>query len=350
MKFITARNTLLAMVLFTFFIAGLGVWQVQTNPQSERPQTQRIDETSYTEEQKKQQIPVTIGVYPLTVYRIDTVANTYQMTAYVWMKWKGDITPDKSLEIMNTVDSSGLLQTLIYSGTLEDGSTYTVSKIDGTFFQSFDMAKFPVDTQKLSLIFEDSEYFSDEMRYVADVKQSNAERLKIPGWDIKNLKFIETEAVYNTNFGVGDDVPNSVVPQLEFSIVIQRPIMTYLIKFLFPLTLILLTYYIVFWLPYVMVESKIYFITGTLLTVMFFQQVFMGKTDIQQLVLIDYIFLFTYLSTVLSLIIKIYFYYKIQAGWEEERAVAWDRAIFSVHYMAYVLLTFWVFMQYYSLT
>ena len=350
MKFITARNTLLAMVLFTFLIAGFGVWQVQTNSLSERTQTQRIDQTSFTEEQKSKQIPVTIGVYPLTVYRIDTVANTYQMTAYVWMSWKGDITPDKSLEIMNTVDSSGLLQTLIYSGKLKDGSTYTLSKIDGTFFQSFDMAKFPVDTQKLSLVFEDSDYYSDDMRYVADVQQSNSEKLKIPGWEIRNLQFIETETVYHTNFGFVDGEPNSDVPQLQFNIVIQRPIMSYLIKFVFPLSLILLTYYIVFWLPYVMVESKLYFITGTLLTIMFFQQIYMGTTDNQQLVLIDYIFLFTYLSTVLTLLIKIFFYYKIQAGWEEERAVVWDRVIFSMHYVSYVLLTFWVFMQYYSMS
>jgi hypothetical protein len=288
---------------------------------------------------------VTIGVYPLTVYRIDTVANTYQMTAYVWMKWKGNLTPDKSLEIMNTVDSSGLLQTLIYSGTQEDGSKYSLSKIDGTFYQSFNTAKFPVDSQQLSLIFEDSDNYTDKIRYVADVQQSNAERLKIPGWDIKKLQFIETEAVYNTNFGFDDGDHKSNVPQLQFNIVIQRPIMSYLIKFVFPLTLILLTYYIVFWLPYVMVESKLYFITGTLLTIMFFQQVFMGKTDNQQLVLIDYIFLFTYISTVMSLIIKIYFYYKIQAGWEEERAVVWDRVIFSVHYVAYVLLILWVFLQ-----
>jgi len=212
------------------------------------------------------------------------------------------------------------------------------------------MANFPVDTQKLSLIFEDSDYYSDDMRYVADVQQSNPEKLKIPGWEIRNLQFIEAETVYNSNLGFVDVEPKSCCPQLQFNIVIQRPIMTYLIKFVFPLTLILLTYYIVFWLPYVMVESKLYFITGTLLTVMFFQQVFMGKTDIQQLVLSDYIFLFTYLSTVVSLIIKIFFYYKIQAGWEEERAVVWDRVIFSVHYVSYVLLIFWVFLQYYALT
>ena len=95
-------------------------------------------------------------------------------------------------------------------------------------------------------------------------------------------------------------------------------------------------------------ETVIFIIAGTLLSIMFVQQLYMGKTENQQLVLIDYIYLYAYVSTFLTIITKMYFYNKIEAGWEEENALVWDRVFCSVHYVTYVLLIFWVFVQYFT--
>ena len=64
-----------------------------------------VDNTNYSDEIKQTQNKVTVGVYPLNVYKIDTASNTFQMTAYVWMTWRGDdLQPNETLDIVNLVD------------------------------------------------------------------------------------------------------------------------------------------------------------------------------------------------------------------------------------------------------
>lgn len=115
---------------------------------------------------------------------------------------------------------------------------------------------------------------------------------------------------------------------------------------MFPLTLILLANYIVYWLPYAFIESKLFFISGTLLSLMFLQQQYLGRIPNQQLVLIDYVYLFSYLATFLTMMGKIYFYKKITKGWDEQRADMWDKLIFTGQIVVYAVLVLGIYLKY----
>jgi hypothetical protein len=102
----------------------------------------------------------------------------------------------------------------------------------------------------------------------------------------------------------------------------------------------------VFWLPYAFIESKLYFITGTLLSLIFLQQQYIPKINGQQLVLIDYLYIFSYMSTFMTLISKLYFYRKIEGGWDESEAAMWDKMIFLGHFLVYMTMVLGIFWKY----
>ena len=76
------------------------------------------------------------------------------------------------------------------------------------------------------------------------------------------------------------------------------------------------------------------------------KQLYIGKIANQQIVLIDYLYLFAYLSTFLTVISKLCFYKKIENGWEESEAVMWDKMIFLGHFVIFLVIVLGIFVQY----
>ena len=346
-RFLTKRFLLTIGVIF-FVVLGIFASIYYFNPNdTSSDKVVFVDNTNYSDEIKQTQNTVTVGVYPLNVYKIDTASNTFQMTAYVWMIWKGDdLQPNETFDIVNLVSTSSFTKTEITNQTLSDGREYYLMKIDGTFFKSFDMSDYPVDQQQLTLTFEDSIDTSDDVIYVPDVANTKSDLLSIPGWELKQIVYTASDHAYQSNLGFSDNSTDNNVTRLDFSIVINHPFLFYFMKFVFPLTLILLANYIVFWMPYAFIETKITVIGGTLLSIMFLQQLYNEKISNQQIVLIDYLYLFAYLSTFLSIISKFYFYKKIESGWDESEAAMWDKMIFLGHFVVYMVMVLGIFWKY----
>jgi hypothetical protein len=40
---------------------------------------------------------VKIGFYPVSVHQLDVANNTYYIDTYVWLRWKGEIDPTKTI-------------------------------------------------------------------------------------------------------------------------------------------------------------------------------------------------------------------------------------------------------------
>ena len=87
------------------------------------------------------------------------------------------------------------------------------------------------------------------------------------------------------------------------------------------------------------------FLNTSLLTILFLA-FSCAKISNQQIVLIDYLYLFAYLSTFLSIISKFYFYRKIEDGWGESEAVMWDKIIFLGHFVVYMVMVLGIFWKY----
>ncbi|MFN5058923.1 MAG: hypothetical protein ACK5GU_03300, partial [Chloroflexota bacterium] len=240
---------------------------------------------------------VSIGIYPLEVYDIDFQRNTYKMVAYVWMVWDRQhslvvdegLYPPSTFEIMNLVDSWDYKQTELINTTMSDDYQYYLMKIDGTFFQDFDVSQYPLDRQVLTITFEDVEWLDTEVIFIPDLEDTRLQDgISIPGWKINKIDYLSDTHIYDSKFGYIDDNKSYAYSQLSFRIYIERPIQFFVFKFVFPLFIIILFSLISLWMPINQFEVRIALSGSSLLNLVFLQQLYNDKIiATRQLVLMD---------------------------------------------------------------
>jgi hypothetical protein len=294
------------------------------------------------------QTQVDIGIYPLEVYDIDFQRNTYKMSAYVWMNWdstyefdhKEVLSPPKTLEFMNLVDSWDFTQTEVVSDTLENGKSYSVMKIEGTFFQNFDLSRYPLDRQSLTIIFEDNQWIASEFVYVPDLVDTRLQDgIRIPGWKINGLTYSADAHTYGSKFGYEDDAESYAYSQITFGISIERPIQYFALKFVFPLTIIIIFSLIALWIPLNQFEVRIALSGSSLLNLVFLQQLYSDKIiTSQQLVLIDVLYIWAYISIILTLAELIYSHNQYVNKYSEQEILQRNRLYFLFHILVFVFL------------
>ena len=133
---------------------------------------------------------VTVGAFMVNIYGIDFQSNTCFITAYVWFIWRGHADPTATLEFANAVEDWQLKTTksFVMPTTLPDGSKYQEMRVNGLFYQDYDLRRYPLDTQAIALDLEDGRRAMDEVVFIADRERSGIDaHVQIPGWNIMGL-------------------------------------------------------------------------------------------------------------------------------------------------------------------
>jgi len=247
--------------------------------------------------------PVTVGVYLVNAYDVNISANTYYLSGYLWMRWQGDIDPMSSMEFANMVEEWSMSRTLIDEEPvlLQDGSKYQIMRFQGRFFQPFDLSDYPLDRQELSIYIENDTSTLDDLVYVADFVDSGyGSRIFIPGWNIRDLQVAELVHDYRTNFGETGN--SSIYSTLKFSLELRRLSNLFIWKLLLPLIIVLLTNWLALLLLPTMRDVRTAMPATALLTTVFLHQASMDAIpQVSTLVLMDYIYVFSYFFILLTL-------------------------------------------------
>ena len=219
---------------------------------------------------------VTIGFFPISIYGLDISSNTFYLDTYLWLKWKGDIDPAESMELVNAVDKSSMVieKLLDTPSILSDGSKYQIMRIEGHFFQSFLLNDFPLDTQRLSILVEDSTHGFQQISYVVDhVSSGIGDQLYIPGWHIKSWDATSLTHDYGTTFGESDtqSAGGSIYSAVRFEINISRPSSYFFWKLLLPLVIVISASWVGLMLDYTLVEARTGMPATALLTTVFYR-------------------------------------------------------------------------------
>ena len=249
---------------------------------------------------------VTVGVYINNVYDLSIASNTYYLSGYLWMRWQGDFDPTATLELTNAVEDWGLTETLLAETpqVLPDGSNYQVFRIQGRFFQPFDLQNYPLDKQELALYVEDSAETIDKISYIPDTQSAGYDvRLLIPGWNVKNLNANMYAHDYGTDLGETGVETASKYSALKFSLQLDRVQNLFVWKLLLPLLIVLLTNWLALLLKPHMIEVRTAMPATALLTTVFLQQASLDAIpQVSTLVLMDKIYALSYVFIILTLI------------------------------------------------
>lgn len=292
-----ARFLLLPAVFFLGLVLPLQAFAEKKTPPPSVPQAAKSSSPEVVE----------VGVWPTVIYNLDYDSDTYYVTAYVWFIWSGDIDPTETVEFTNNVESWGLTKTKTYRKPvkLPDGRWYQALRIEGRFFNSFSLKRFPLESHTLTIKIEDNTYTADKLVYRFDHRHSGLDSgLDITGWTVASWAGSAGNHHYASNLGdesVGSD--SSDYSTINFQIRITRPLHFFIWKMLLPVLIILLACWTALLLHPSELSSRAAMTGTALLTTVFMQQGYTSKLpELNYLVLLDKIYVVVYFLIIISLL------------------------------------------------
>lgn len=141
---------------------------------------------------------VTFGAYINDIYSLDLRAGTAEVDVDLWTISNSPEDWLERLEVKN-----GLIEERSAEVKKRIGSKYYISeRLKIKLTQDYQLSKFPMDSQKVSIFFQDSGLERENLIFVPDLGNSRcSSELSLHGWEIGKMDIFEKPRVYKTNFG-----------------------------------------------------------------------------------------------------------------------------------------------------
>lgn len=172
-------------------------------------------------QEKKTPDTVKAGVYITSIHDIDFKQNEFAVNLWLWLKYKNkDFNFDQNLEIPQAKSFSKLYTTIDSSG----GEIYMLMKLQCLMKDSWKISNFPFDKQMLRLSFENSQFDSESLVFVADTLGNHYDpRFTLRGWNIDSFSIVNGIKLYETGFGDASlDTPHTEYSNLKVRVGITR--------------------------------------------------------------------------------------------------------------------------------
>ena len=190
------------------------------------------------------------GIEPEQAYDVSPNTDSWALNFYMWFRWKGPDDPSSTTAFDNATNAS-TRYTVKYSYTnghgaetpirVSDGFKYQLLYIQAGFSNNFDLSRYPLDTQGLSIEFENTTYDFRQMVYLPDPQRSFDQEFAVPDWTTKSITYASYVKHYHTDFG---DTDLGVAYQNwslgTYTITISRPITHFVAKLLLPLLVVII--------------------------------------------------------------------------------------------------------------
>lgn len=222
------RWWIIILVIAIALVGGTLTWITYTNTQEDLMNIEAqiypdVVESGLTADDYAQPAnaeKVTTGIYVDKVKSLSVKDNLWIVDFYIWFKWKGDLKPGDNFQVIDGAVSDKDIQ-LIKNGTVGD-ENYELYKVTATITKKFDMNRFPVDEQFLSIIIQDKTDGREKLIFMPDIESSSiGPNVNFPGYEI--IGFNMTEKPYSYNSTMGDPtVESDTFSQLRTGILLSR--------------------------------------------------------------------------------------------------------------------------------
>lgn len=246
---------------------------------------------------------VVVGAYLNDIQSLDLKTHTFAADLYLWFRWKNkELDPLATLEFNNPSELWGHTRTNDYEKAekLDGDELYNVIHVQGRFSCKLPLYDYPFDRQTLFIEFEDSNLAASAMRYVPDkVPLKVNPSLRLPGFDIGAAHFLVSTQKYETNFGDTRVHGHDAFSRGRIELKISRPTTPQAIKMLLPVLCVVICAAMMFLFGTQHVDSRVELGITSLLTVVALQMTMNDNLpEVAYLVLIDKIYLATYLFVI----------------------------------------------------
>jgi branched-chain amino acid transport system substrate-binding protein len=256
------------------------------------------------------------GIDMIEISNLDLVEDAITLDFYIWFRHQGNVNAAEIVFI------NGLGDVALGSPIADEvigGYTYQAYRVKGTFVNEFQFQPYPFDTQTLVVRFRHAGETRSRLIYVRDdvgmqgatsdsilERFENSQVFEISGWEpVQALIFQDIARNDSTLgnprfFGANQDIEYS---RFNMEISIKRDVLSFSIKNLLPLLILLIFSYSVFFIPVSEFSTTNGIIRGVLLTVAFFHlKLSSDLPGVDYLVALDYVFYMLYILFVIELI------------------------------------------------
>lgn len=234
----------------------------------------------------------------MNLYDLNMDEHSFYADFYIWFKWRGRIDPTQ-IEFVNTIEKWSM-DKAGFDGdstpvTLKDGTKYKIMRIEGRFFHSFSLNRFPLDRHEIDIQIENPEYPADSLVYVPDTSGADIRKtLRLVGWDTEGCELHTSIHDYASNFGNPKENAQRY-SNLCYTLTLARPVSYFVLKMLLPIFIVLLISLGALLLHPSHIDTRASLPIGGLLTAVFLQQSYSGALpDSGYMVLMDKIYLLCY--------------------------------------------------------
>jgi hypothetical protein len=175
-------------------------------------------------------IPVTVGTYINQISELNLRENAVTADFYIWFRWKGEgINPIETFEVVNGRIEDRQIVDRRTIGDME----YAQARVLASLNNHWDVRRFPLDRQNITLAIEDAQADTRHIVYVPDVENSAYNpNITIPGYHLGASSAAATINTYETNYG-DPTLPTgnpSEYARYLYSMEIERPDWSYALK------------------------------------------------------------------------------------------------------------------------
>ncbi|MBX2893390.1 MAG: hypothetical protein KF734_20930 [Saprospiraceae bacterium] len=253
--------------------------------------------------------PVHVGIYLMNLYDLNMDEHSFYADFYIWFKWKGEIDPTE-IEFVNLIEKWSMAHEQSGDSSsflLKDGTNYRIFRVEGRFFHSFSLSRFPLDKHKLDIQIESPEHPAAALVYLPDTNAAEIRNtLKLIGWETKGCQLQSSVHDYGTDFGNPEENAQRY-SNLAFTVTLARPLSYFILKMLLPILIVMLVSIGALILHPSYIDTRSSLPIGGLLTAVFLQQSYSDALpDTGYMVLMDKIYLLCYflISMVLLQVIR----------------------------------------------
>lgn len=290
--------------------------------------------------------PVKVSAYINDIHFVDLKTHTYSVDFYLTFRWSDKkLNPIESFEFMNSFEQWGfsIKPEKPSPQILPNGDLYNTLRIEGKFSKKFDLSNYPFDQQDLLISGEDIQSDRSEIRYMVDDLNpvSVNPKMTLPGFALGSVRIETEEFSHPTAFGNAfQGSPQTTYSRFNLIIPIERPILAYMFKLLLPILCVFFCSGLMFMIVPHYFDARIGIGITSLLTVVALQITLNEELpEIGYLVLIDKIYLITYLFIIISLTNVVRVARQLERGLKDPALIInSDRRALFIFVLVYVLL------------
>ncbi len=163
---------------------------------------------------------VKLGIYFTSIYDLNLAEKSFTTDFWIWYNYTNDsINPLESVEISNAKEFEFMSDDIEKVGNIN----WATHKCKATVKKEFNLKNFPFDKQEFHIEIEDAIYDSEQLIYIADIKNSKYDKnIKLDEWRIKSFKVEQLEKEYETTYGNPELEGSSTYPGLRASFILER--------------------------------------------------------------------------------------------------------------------------------